>query len=84
MKKTKKRAAKKPTVAQLQKRIDKACDWLTAGVGATSASSWHYECMDNAVRALQGSNYKNYVKKAKAGDDGPNTYAWFTGKFGEQ
>ena len=35
--------------------------------------------IDQMVRALTGDGYEDWVAKANAGDDGPDTYEWGTG-----
>jgi hypothetical protein len=35
--------------------------------------------IDQMVRALAGGDYKRIVTEAKAGEDGPDTYAWDEG-----
>ena len=35
--------------------------------------------IDQVVRILTGKDYEEWVKKQKAGDDGPETYEWDEG-----
>lgn len=46
------------------------------GHEGASAKAW---ILDQVVRALTGDDYKNVVARAKAGEDGPETYDWDTG-----
>ena len=46
------------------------------GIDEAHHKAW---VIDQMVRVLAGDQYKEVVRQAKAGDDGPETYAWDTG-----
>ena len=46
------------------------------GIDGAHHKAW---VIDQMCRALTGENYKKFVKKAKSGEDGPNTYDWDVG-----
>lgn len=46
------------------------------GIGGEHHKTW---VVDQMVRALTGSRYEEWVRAAKAGEDGPETYDWDTG-----
>lgn len=60
------------------KRIGKALDLIVSygGIDGDHHKAW---VLDQVTRALAGKDYKQLVKEAKAGEDGPDTYNWETG-----
>lgn len=46
------------------------------GIDGEHHKAW---VIDQMVRALAGDKYDSFVDVAKAGEDGPDTYAWETG-----
>jgi hypothetical protein len=46
------------------------------GVDGAHHKAW---VIDQIVRTLTGDNYDEIVKKARAGEDGPDTYSWHCG-----
>jgi hypothetical protein len=46
------------------------------GIDGAHHKAW---VIDQMVRALTGDNYERFVADARAGEDGPNTYAWDVG-----
>lgn len=46
------------------------------GIDGAHHKDW---VIDQMVRALTGAGYGAFVTAARAGDDGPDTYAWNTG-----
>ena len=59
-------------------RIDEA---ITIAVKYGGIDGEHHKTwvIDQMVRALAGDRYETIVKDAKAGEDGPETYAWDVG-----
>ncbi len=59
-------------------RIDKALELarLFGGIDGAHHKDW---VIDQMVRALTGSDYEKFVKDAKSGEDGPETYDWEVG-----
>jgi hypothetical protein len=59
-------------------RIDLALDFaLRYGqIGGDHHKAW---VIDQMVRALTGDQYEQWVREAKDGEDGPNTYDWDEG-----
>lgn len=61
-------------------RITEALDLALryGGIDGAHHKDW---VIDQMVRVLCGTKkeYKAFVKKAKAGEDGPNTYTWEEG-----
>lgn len=46
------------------------------GIAGEHHKAW---VIDQMCRSLLGSNYVEWVASAKAGEDGPETYAWDVG-----
>lgn len=46
------------------------------GIDGDHHKAW---CIDQMVRRLTGDNYENFVRHAKSGADGPDTYEWNEG-----
>lgn len=61
-----------------EKRIAKALKLILqyGGIDGDHHKAW---VLDQVVRALTGPRYKQWVKEAKAGEDGPETYGWDEG-----
>lgn len=61
-----------------QRRISKALNVILqyGGIDGGHHKAW---VLDQAVRALTGPDYAKWVKAAKAGEDGPDTYGWDEG-----
>lgn len=59
-------------------KIEKA---LTVALQYGGIDGAHHKAwvIDQMVRALTGDGYENWVKFAKEGEDGPETYSWDTG-----
>jgi hypothetical protein len=49
---------------------------MYGGIDGAHHKDW---VIDQMVRILAGTNYKQIVKDACAGEDGPNTYSWDVG-----
>jgi len=47
--------------------------------GGTDGGHHKMWVIDQVVRKLTGDKYEEWVKKAKAGEDGPETYSWDEG-----
>lgn len=60
------------------KRVAEALNiaWTHGGTDGAHHKAW---VIDQMVRALTGPGYKAWVKTAKAGEDGPETYEWDEG-----
>jgi hypothetical protein len=59
-------------------RIEKAID-LAVQFGGIAGEHHKRWVIDQMVRILAGDSYEATVREAKAGEDGPNTYAWDEG-----
>lgn len=61
-----------------EKRIQAALDVAHrfGGIDGEHHKEW---VIDQMVRALTGDSYLEWVRIQKAGDDGPDTYAWSEG-----
>ncbi len=59
-------------------RIGKALEILTHG-GLTDGAHHKQWSIDQAMRALTGDGYAEFVKALEDGEDGPKTYEWDTG-----
>jgi hypothetical protein len=70
-----KKAAKPLTVKQLQERINKACGWLGDINMWPGHLKEHYYAVDQAVRLLQGKNYKKFINDLE--DELDNPYMWW-------
>lgn len=46
------------------------------GIDGSHHKTW---VIDQVVRALTGDGYEEWVRNAKAGEDGPDTYSWDEG-----
>lgn len=59
-------------------RVRQALDLAVKHGGRMEAhhKAW---CIDQMVRILAGDRYEQIVREAKAGEDGPETYAWDEG-----
>jgi hypothetical protein len=59
-------------------KIEKALDVIRryGGIDGNHHKAW---VLDQAVRALTGDRYAEWVKEACDGEDGPNTYDWDVG-----
>lgn len=62
----------------LEKRIDKAIE-LAVNFGGFDGSHHKTWVIDQMVRKLAGRDYKQIVRDAKAGPEGPETYSWDEG-----
>lgn len=68
----------KGIVAADAERLDKAIA-LAVQYGGIDGDHHKRWVIDQMVRALAGPRYKQVVKEAKAGEDGPDTYDWDEG-----
>lgn len=61
-----------------KQRIDQALEVIErfGGIDGAHHKTW---VIDQVVRKLTGNKYEQWVKKMKAGDDGPETYEWDEG-----
>jgi heterodisulfide reductase subunit C len=61
-----------------EEKIKKALDVIRqfGGIDGDHHKAW---VLDQAVRALTGKKYAEWVKDARDGEDGPNTYDWDVG-----
>lgn len=64
---------------ELRARIKEASEFLMCAAAEPYAPKYVNCLIDQAVRVLQGDNYEKFIRDAKRGEDGPNTYAWYTG-----
>ena len=62
-------------IKTLEGRIGQA--YYCAGDAMASNGDDVYRAVDQLVRTLAGRRYKQVVKEQMAGDEGPETYAWF-------
>ena len=60
------------------KRINEAIA-LAVQYGSTDGSHHKMWVIDQMVRALTGDGYSEFVRAARAGEDGPDTYEWDEG-----
>lgn len=62
----------------LKKRIGEAIEIAIVynGVNQKDHKAW---LIDQMVRILAAEDYEEVIRKAKDGDDGPNTYGWDLG-----
>ena len=60
------------------KQIEEALDIILkyGGIDGDHHKTW---VIDQVTRKLTGDKYEEYVKNAKAGEDGPETYGWDEG-----
>ncbi len=67
-----------PPVEPPTHKIEKALDVIRryGGIDGAHHKAW---VLDQAVRALTGDKYEEWVKDACDGEDGPNTYDWDVG-----
>ena len=63
---------------QLKGRVNKAMDIIGrfGGIDDYRRKTW---VIDQAVRALTGDGYSEWVRLMKLGEDGPDTYEWDEG-----
>ena len=68
----------KTTARDYSKRIRQALEVAIeyGGIDGDHHKAW---CIDQMVRELTGDNYENFVRHAKSGADGPDTYEWNEG-----
>lgn len=62
----------------MNKKIKKALDMILeyGGIDGAHHKDW---VIDQVTRILTGSGYKDFVKEAKKGENGPDTYSWDEG-----
>ena len=60
----------------IAKALSYAVNYRFAPTGGARQKAW---VIDQMVRALTGSKYDALVARAKAGEDGPETYTWDCG-----
>lgn len=65
---------------KLKARIKEASDFLLCAAAEPYAPKYVNFLIDQAVRVLQGDKYEKFVRAAKRGENGPDTYAWYTGE----
>lgn len=75
-----KKNKKKLTYNELVERLEAASSILCAAAAEEHASRYLHKLIDDAVQVLQGDNYDTFVREAKAGESGPDTYAWHRGE----
>jgi len=61
-----------------QSKITTALD-IALRYGGTDGAHHKTWIIDQIVRALTGDGYVEWIKRAKDGEDGPNTYGWDEG-----
>ena len=61
-----------------EKRIKEAIE-LAVNFGSNDGAHHKDWVIDQMVRKLAGEFYGEVIRKAKAGEDGPNTYSWSEG-----
>lgn len=68
----------KAKLEEADSRIKRALEFALryGGIDGAHHKSW---VIDQMCRALLANKYKKFVKDAKAGEDGPNTYDWDEG-----
>jgi len=65
-------------IVTLRNRIDQALEVIHRYTGCDGEHHKHW-VIDQAVRALTGSDYEAWVIMHKDGEDGPETYGWDEG-----
>lgn len=63
---------------EAEQKIQKALEFAVrfGGIDGDHHKAW---VIDQMCRALLGDGYESFVKDAKAGEDGPDTYDWDVG-----
>lgn len=63
---------------EAEQKIQKALEFAVrfGGIDGDHHKAW---VIDQMCRALLGDGYEAFVKDAKAGEDGPDTYDWDVG-----
>ena len=66
------------TISNCRRQVQAAIDVAESygGIDGSHHKTW---VIDQMVRALTGSGYKEWVKRQKSGEDGPDTYLWDEG-----
>lgn len=66
------------SISVLKKRIEKALGFAHrfGGIDGDHHKAW---VIDQMCRSLLADKYEQFVKEAKAGEDGPDTYDWDVG-----
>ncbi len=61
-----------------KRKIEKAMSFIVeyGGIDGAHHKDW---VLDQAIRILAGEEYKEIVRLAKLGVDGPDTYSWDVG-----
>ena len=62
-----------------QKRRVRAALAMAARYGGTDGEHHKTWVIDQMVRALTGPQYRRWVRSARDGDEGPDTYEWDEG-----
>lgn len=65
-------------MTRLEIQVKKALE-IARSYGGIDGDHHKMWVIDQMVRALTGEDYELFVKKSKAGEDGPNTYDWDEG-----
>lgn len=65
-------------MTESEKRIENALD-IAMRYGSYDGGHHKMWAIDQIVRALTGKNYEAWVRKACAGEFGPDTYEWDIG-----